>query len=235
MQAIPIGQVMGPVQGEQPEPQANVQTPFRQAPPAATQSAQATSASGGPQVRRRRPGVGWAGAAGALLSAAPGDPAAPGDSAAPGDPAGPADSATPANSPRAGRAGHATGRIAPCSRRIARGVDAVAAGTAGRVTAGATLTRQRLAATATPTATAPRRRETAGAAEHRRALPPPDVVTTAESPDRSTRHPTPRSGTRTDMNNAGNRGPVFNFLRSFERAPSRRGMSLRLGRSRSRL
>ncbi len=50
LQAIPIGQVMGPVQGEQPDPQANVQTPFRQAPPAVTQSAQATSASGGPQV-----------------------------------------------------------------------------------------------------------------------------------------------------------------------------------------
>jgi hypothetical protein len=50
LQAIPIGQVIGPAQGEQPEPQANVQTPFWQAPPAATQSAQATSASGGPQV-----------------------------------------------------------------------------------------------------------------------------------------------------------------------------------------
>ena len=50
LQAIPIGQVMGPVQGEQPEPQANVQTPFWQAPPAARQSTQATSASGGPQV-----------------------------------------------------------------------------------------------------------------------------------------------------------------------------------------
>ena len=50
LQAMPIGQVMGPVQGEQPEPQAKVQTPFRQAPPAATQSAQATSASGGPQA-----------------------------------------------------------------------------------------------------------------------------------------------------------------------------------------
>jgi hypothetical protein len=28
LQAIPIGQVIGPVQGEQPEPQAKVQTPF---------------------------------------------------------------------------------------------------------------------------------------------------------------------------------------------------------------
>jgi len=28
LHAIPIGQVIGPVHGEQPEPQANVQTPF---------------------------------------------------------------------------------------------------------------------------------------------------------------------------------------------------------------
>jgi hypothetical protein len=50
LQAIPIGQVIGPVQGEQPDPQVKVQTPFKQAPPAATQSAQATPASGGPQL-----------------------------------------------------------------------------------------------------------------------------------------------------------------------------------------
>src|SRR5579863_5865316 len=59
LQAIPIGQVIGPVQGEQPEPQANVQTPFKQAPPPATQSAQAMSASGGPQVEVVPASVRW--------------------------------------------------------------------------------------------------------------------------------------------------------------------------------
>ncbi len=38
LQAMPLGQVMAPLQGEQPEPQANVQTPPSQAPPAATHS-----------------------------------------------------------------------------------------------------------------------------------------------------------------------------------------------------
>lgn len=33
LHGIPIGQAMGAVQGEQPEPQAKVQTPFAQAPP----------------------------------------------------------------------------------------------------------------------------------------------------------------------------------------------------------
>jgi hypothetical protein len=40
LQGIPSGQAIGVVHGEQPEPQAKVQTPFVQAPPAATQAAQ---------------------------------------------------------------------------------------------------------------------------------------------------------------------------------------------------
>jgi hypothetical protein len=50
LQAMPIGQVMAPLQGEQAEPQEKVQTPFSQAPPAARQSAQGTPPSGGPQT-----------------------------------------------------------------------------------------------------------------------------------------------------------------------------------------
>jgi hypothetical protein len=47
---IPSGQTTAVWQGEQPAPQAKVQTPFSQAPPAARQLKQAAPASGGPQA-----------------------------------------------------------------------------------------------------------------------------------------------------------------------------------------
>src|SRR5450755_2733047 len=50
LQAMPIGHLMAPLQGEHSEPQANVQTPFSQEPPAVSQARQGPPASIGPQV-----------------------------------------------------------------------------------------------------------------------------------------------------------------------------------------
>ena len=213
LQAIPIGQVMGPVQGEQPEPQAKVQTPFKQAPPDATQSAQATSASGGPQdevvpasVRPAPP---------LPTPAVPGippppmmlNPPLPVTPPVPRAP--PAPGAPPAASPPAPDGSPAASGPSPPSPP------------AGSLPAppapGSVWPPLPLPLPLPPVDDRPPAPLSTGAPA------PPDAAATAESPDRSNRHPTPRSGTRTEMNNAENRGPFFKFLRSFERAPARQG------------
>ena len=220
LQAIPIGQVMGAVQGEQPEPQAKVQTPFRQAPPPATQSAQATSASGGPQVEVVPASTGRAPPVplppipvippiptmliprlpaipplpvNPPVPVIPPVPVTPPD-ALPPDPDGSPDGSPEASDP------------SPPAPLTGAPPPPPSPGSSPPLP---------LPLPLPPVAERPPAPLSTGAP------PLPDVVTTAESPDRSTRHPAPRSATRTDMNNAGNRGPVFNFLRSFERAPSR--------------
>ena len=151
LQAIPIGQVMGPGAGRAARA-AGERADAVRAGAAARHAVRAGDVGvGRPAGARRRPGVGRTGATGAP----PADP---------GDPASSANSAAPAYSPRAGRA---TGRGAPRSRGIARGISTVTASTARRVTARATLSRQRLAAAATSAAA--RRREAARAVQHGRA------------------------------------------------------------------
>jgi hypothetical protein len=166
LHAIPIGQVIGPVQGEQPEPQANVQTPSSHSPPAATQSAQATSASGGPQAV-------------AVPASVPRAPTAPAAPVAP-------PAASPPN-PEASPPAPMTSPPVPLAW--------------------------------TPPAPPSPGSVTPPPVDEKPPVPPstgapalPDVVAMAERPDRSNRHPTPRSGTKTATNSAGSRETAFNVF-----------------------
>ena len=172
-----------------------MQTPFWQAPPAATQSAQATSASGGPQVVVVPASVGRAPPV--PLPPIPMIPPIP----VMVHPPLPRDSAGPASSTRAPSGRHRRHRPPlPTDRpRHRRGIARRRRSGQPPRAAGRRSDRRhrRCRCRCRPSTPEPPAPLSTGAPA------PPDAVTTADSPDWSTRHPTPRSGTRTDHEQCG--------------------------------